>query len=243
MTTVAADLDAGILAIRAGKHENARAALLRVLEAEPHNELAWLWLSRAMPTLEQSLRCIEHLLSFSPRNAQALEALDVLKVRLLLEESAVLRAAPSTPSTPQRRYLLGEALVEARIITPHQLQTALNEQAKLAARKRPLRLGEVLLRLKLVQPEQLAAAVAAQMDNAASTANADSLGQLGAFLIRQGLLTRAQLHQGLVRQAAMQRQGKPILLGEVLVRCGYIERDQLSQALGVWQQQYEDQFI
>lgn len=242
MNTIAADLDTGILAVRAGKHDEARAALMRVLQAEPHNEAAWLWISRAMPTLEQSLRCIEHLLSFSPGNPQAREAFDVLKVRLLLEEAAMM-PPPPTPSTPQRRYLLGEALVEARIITPKQLQTALDEQARLAARKRPLRLGDVLLRMKLVQPEQLAAAVAAQMDNSANASSHDELGQLGAFLIREGLLTRAQLHQGLVRQAGLQRQGKPMLLGEVLVRCGYIGSDQLSQALRVWHQQYADQFV
>ena len=42
--TVAATLAQAIAAARAGRHDEARATLLKVLEADERNESAWLWL-------------------------------------------------------------------------------------------------------------------------------------------------------------------------------------------------------
>ncbi len=243
MTQIATDLQAGISAARAGKHEHARSSLLRVLKQEPRNETAWLWLSQVMPTLEQALRCIEHLLTINPQHRQAREARDVLNIRMILEEAAVTPTPVTPPSTPQRRYMLGEALVEARVITQAQLETALEEQAKYAQKHQPLRLGEILLRLKLVRPEQFEAAIAGQIETQPNAERAGATGQIGDFLMKEGLLTRPQLHQGLARQTELKRQGRKALLGDVLVECGYLERDQLNRALVEWQQQYDLAFI
>ncbi|HEX6291810.1 MAG TPA: hypothetical protein VFZ66_21675 [Herpetosiphonaceae bacterium] len=242
MDLATADLQAGIAATRAGDKEQARVCFIRVLKHDPRNEAAWLWLSHVMPTVEQALRCIDHLLTINPHHKQAQEARDVLNIRLLLEEAAVLRpqtAAPP-PSTPQRRYMLGEALVEARVITQQQLDAALKEQARLARKKKPLRLGEVLLRMKLVRPQQLEAAVATQIETLPTTEGVTM--QIGEYLVRRGLVTRAQLHQGLAQQADLKRKGHRVLLGDVLVRCGYLAREQLNHAVVEWQQQYNLSF-
>lgn len=243
MDSITPQLQSGIAAIRVGQYEQARTALIDVLKAEPRNETAWLWLSRAMPTLEQALRCIEHLLTISPHNTHALEAREVLQVRLVLEEAAVVQTDTTPLSTPQRRYLLGEALVEAGVLTESQLAAALKEQVRLAAKGKPMRLGEILLRLKYIRPEQLEGAVAAQVATLPTTSAPNAPGQIGAHLIRRGLLTPAQLHQGLAQQAALKRQGQPVLLGDVLVRCGYLSREQLNHAMLEWQQQYEMSFV
>jgi tetratricopeptide (TPR) repeat protein len=241
MDGATADLQAGIAATRAGNKEQARACFIRALKHEPTNETAWLWLSHVMPTVEQALRCIDHLLTINPHHKQALEARDVLNIRLLLEEAAVLRPqSPPPPSTPQRRYMLGEALVEARVLTQQQLAQALKEQQRLARKKKPLRLGEVLLRMKLVRPEQIEAAIAAQIETLPTTEGATIY--LGEYLVRRGLVTRAQLHQGLAQQNELKRKGQAMLLGDVLVRCGYLAREQLNHAIVEWQQHYNLSF-
>jgi tetratricopeptide (TPR) repeat protein len=229
-------------ATRAGDKEQARACFIRALKHDPTNETAWLWLSHVMPTVEQALRCIDHLLTINPHNKHAQEAHDVLHIRLLLEEAAVLRpqGPPPPPSTPQRRYMLGEALVEARIITPQQLASALKEQQRLVRKKKPLRLGEVLLRMKLVRPEQLEAAVATQIETLPNSEGVTL--QVGEYLVQRGLVTRAQLHQGLAQQAELKRKGHVVLLGDVLVQCGYLGREQLNHAMVEWQQQYNTNF-
>jgi len=239
MAEFPADLIAGISAAQAGDKEQSRTLLLRVLEANPHNELALLWLSSVMPTTEHALLCIEQLLGVNPEHAQALEAREVLRIRLMLEEAAVFQPVNQAPSTAQRRYLLGEALIEARIITQHQLDTALAEQARLARKRKPQRLGEILIRLKLVRKEQLEAALAAQIETMGGTAQEAHPRRLGDFLARRGLITRAQLHQGLAEQTQERRRGKAPLLGDVLVRCGYLQRDQLNRALLEWQNEYD----
>jgi tetratricopeptide (TPR) repeat protein len=241
MDVATAELQAGIAATRAGDKEQARNCFIRALKHDPRNEIAWLWLSHVMPTVEQALRCIDHLLTINPHNKQAQEARDVLNIRLLLEEAAVLRPqTPIPPSTPQRRYMLGEALVEARVLTQQQLEQALKEQQRLSRKKKPLRLGEVLLRMKLVRPEQLQAAVAVQVETLPSGDGVSV--QLGEYLVRRSMVTRAQLHQGLAQQAELRRKGQSVLLGDVLVRCGYLTREQLNRAIIDWQQQYNLSF-
>jgi tetratricopeptide (TPR) repeat protein len=242
MNTIDAELQAGLAASRSGDKEQARACYIRALKHDPGNQTAWLRLSSVMPTVEQALRCVEHLLTINPRHAQALEAREVLQVRLLLEEAAVVQTPAPPASTPQRRYLLGEALVEARVLTQQQLDAALVEQRRLAQKKKPMRLGEVLLRMKLVRPEQLEAAVASQIESMPSAPDAGVTGQLGDYLLRRNLVTRAQLLQGLAQQNELKRQGRPMLLGDVLVRCGYIQREQLNRALVEWQQHYDTCF-
>ena len=234
MDTITYHLQTGMAAVRNGNKDQARTHLLRVLASDPRNETAWLWLSGVMPTTEQALRCIEHLLSINPLHTRALEARDVLRVQLLLEEAGSTR---STPSTPQRRYLLGEALVEARVITQDQLDEALQRQAETMRSNKPLRLGDLLIKLKMITREQLDAALAAQIESMAPSSGEMQARHFGEFLIQQGLLTRAQLHQALAHQAELKRRGEVAPLGELLVRHGYLERLVLHHMLLEWHHQ------
>lgn len=235
MDVVSSNLQAGMTAVRLGNKAQARTHLLRVLASDPRNETAWLWLSGVMPTTEQALRCIEHLLTINPRHARAAEARDVLRVQLLLQEAT--SGAQSMPSTSHRRYLLGEALVEANVITPHQLAEALRRQAELTQHNKPMRLGELLVRLKVITHEQLLAALTAQLESTAPSPNGAQAARFGEFLVKQESITRAQLHQALAVQQELRRGGDASPLGEVLVKCGYLERLLLHHMLLEWHHQ------
>ncbi len=242
MDTQHDDLQAGIRAVRKGDRDRARQHLLRVLQADPQDQTAWLWMSRAMPTTERALRCIDHLLAINPRHRQALEEREVLQVRMMLEEASLQQARPENVSTPQHRYLLGEALVEARVLTDEQLRIALERQAELARAGRSLRLGQILLDLGFVTRRQLEAAIAAQLDRHDASPEDGTLGRIGTFLLRRGLVTRAQIHQGLARQQELQKNGRRVRLGEALVELGYISGDTLQAAMREWEREYESCF-
>jgi len=243
MNATSIDLRPGILAAQSGKHAPARAYFINVLKADPRNEMAWLWLSKVMPTTEEALRCVEHLLALNPQHAKAKEARELLRVRLIVEEASVLK--PSTPpsSTLRGRYLLGEALVEAGVLRSEQLKTALAEQAKRTAQGKPERLGEILLRLKMITQEQLEAALAAQAESAVFKATDDQLGRFGEFLVRRRLITIAQLQQAVVRQQALKRIGRSVRIGEVLVECGYLSSTDLNRVVLEWQDHYNAAFV
>jgi len=218
--------------------------LLRVLEADPANATAWLWLSSVLSTTEQALHCIEQVLRLNPTHARAREAREVLRLRLIVEEAAIFKEASrdtSPPSTRQRRLLLGELLVDVGPLTSQQLDQVLVEQAQLAHKaRRPVRLGDLLVRRKLIGRAQLEAVLAIQIEQAALPGQErwGSTIPIGEFLVQRGLVTRPQLAYGLKQQAALRQQGKPLLLGEILVRLGYLQRMHLHRAVLAWHQAY-----
>lgn len=70
-------LQRAIQAARAGKRMEARDLLLELVEVDPHNEMAWMWLSGLVDTLEDKIIACENVLTINPSNE---------KVRLYLTE-------------------------------------------------------------------------------------------------------------------------------------------------------------
>jgi tetratricopeptide (TPR) repeat protein len=70
-------LQRAIQAARAGKRAEARDLLLELVEVDPHNEMAWMWLSGLVDTLEDKIIACENVLTINPANE---------KVRLYLAE-------------------------------------------------------------------------------------------------------------------------------------------------------------
>jgi|GEM_PF-2330037 len=239
MDQLNADLQAGIAASRAGDTERASAYFTRVIEQDAGNASAWLGLSKLLPTAEQSLRCVEHVLYLHPNHPLAREEKAMLQMRLLVEESAVVASEAPIPSTPERRYLLGETLVAVGVLSMAQLHLALKEQARLEQEQQSERLGEILLRLRLIQPEQLEAALAGQIATLSTSIASRGPLLIGEFLVRHNFITREQLTQTLDQQAELKRQGESVLLGELLVLRGFLERSQLNHALLAWQHWYQ----
>jgi hypothetical protein len=68
---VGALLQRGIAAARSGRCVEARQMLEQVVEADPNNEMGWLWLSGLVATNSQKRICLEQVLRSNPRNGYA----------------------------------------------------------------------------------------------------------------------------------------------------------------------------
>ncbi len=75
-------LTEGIARAKAGEREPARELLLRVVERDERNALAWLWLSGVVESLEDRRVALENVLAIEPENALARAGLDWLDQHL-----------------------------------------------------------------------------------------------------------------------------------------------------------------
>ncbi len=71
----------GIAAARAGRRDEARELLMRVVEANESSEQGWIWLSGVVDTDEDRLICLENALTLNPDNVQAQAGLKWLRER------------------------------------------------------------------------------------------------------------------------------------------------------------------
>ena len=69
-------LHQAIAATRDGRRDDARALLLHLLEADPRNERAWLWLSGVVDDPEDVKICLENVLALNPSNPRARQGLE-----------------------------------------------------------------------------------------------------------------------------------------------------------------------
>jgi len=61
-------LQKAILAVRAGRKVEARDLLIMVVENDPRNEMAWMWLSGLVDSLEDQIIACENVLTINPAN-------------------------------------------------------------------------------------------------------------------------------------------------------------------------------
>jgi tetratricopeptide (TPR) repeat protein len=71
----------GIAATKAGRRDEARELLMRVIEVHERSEQAWLWLSGVVEADEERLICLENVLTLNPDNVQAKAGLKWLRGR------------------------------------------------------------------------------------------------------------------------------------------------------------------
>ena len=77
MTTA---LELAIIAIRSGRREEGRQLLNLLIQENPNNEMAWLWMSSVVNNDEQRARCLYHVLAIDPNNVVARKGLEVLGI-------------------------------------------------------------------------------------------------------------------------------------------------------------------
>ena len=73
-------LQAGITAVREGRHAEARALLKEALQTDAHSEQGWLWMSAAVETDDERRICLERVLAINPNNQTARAGLEKLSV-------------------------------------------------------------------------------------------------------------------------------------------------------------------
>lgn len=107
MSTVNELLQEGIRAAKGGQADKARQTLEQVIEQEPRNEMAWLWLSSVVETDEQCMACLENVLAINPDHQVAQRGLQVLRQKAVtikpLPEEVIAMPTPTAPavSRPQ----------------------------------------------------------------------------------------------------------------------------------------------
>lgn len=77
---MAASLELAITAIRSGRKEEGRQLLNLLIQQNPNNEHAWLWMSSVVNTDEQRARCLYHVLAINPDNEIARRGLKILGI-------------------------------------------------------------------------------------------------------------------------------------------------------------------
>lgn len=69
----------GIQAARQGNRTNARLLFQQVLDADKHNERAWLWMAHIADTYEERLRFLQTVLQINPHNQVARKQLERIR--------------------------------------------------------------------------------------------------------------------------------------------------------------------
>jgi hypothetical protein len=79
-TVMAASLELAISAIRSGRKEEGRQLLNLLIQQNPNDERAWLWMSSVVDVDEQRARCLYHVLAINPNSEIARRGLQVLGI-------------------------------------------------------------------------------------------------------------------------------------------------------------------
>lgn len=117
-------------------------------------------------------------------------------------------------------HFLGELLIQAKRITPEQLEYALQEQQRTGEK-----LGEVFVRLKLISEQELDGLLAFQQHQS-DPLRAVRL-RLGQLLVTTKKITHQQLQNALRKQQLLPHKK----IGELLVEEGYITHEEVSYGL------------
>ena len=146
--------------LEAGQNEAAQRGLAQVLQADPKHEQAWQALALIVPDMDQAIECLNRVLELNPHNRQALNYLGLAREMarrgaaqdpLPAPASAIGPPAGETDGLPR----LGTFLLDAKFITPSQLESALAAQLAAASAGMPQRLGEILVEQRAISAAQL----------------------------------------------------------------------------------------
>ncbi len=227
-----------------GNRDEAREVMRQSLLADAKYAPAWLWMSGLVPDIQKQRECLHRVLELEPNNPHAKKGLELLR----LQESAASVSADASLQydseihwEPAHARKLGEYLIEHGFITMPQLEQALVEQQRLRSSVQGGRvpLGDVLIRLGMLTPDMLAGVLVEQQRDKIDSGVGQSPEYLGEYLVSKGVINRDQLGRVLAEQTRQRRTGHNMLLGELLLRAGYVTSKTLEPVL---EQQREDVF-
>lgn len=100
-------LQRSVAAIKAGDKAEARRLLGRIIQQNPRDERAWLWMSGAVDTAKERLTCLNKVLDINPHNETAQRGLAALQ-----KNPPIAHAAPvETQPVPQPKPTLVQAVL------------------------------------------------------------------------------------------------------------------------------------
>ena len=102
-------LKQGIASLKAGRKAEACDLLMRVVEQDERNEMAWLWLSGAVDTDEDRHICLENVLAINPNNKSAQRGLEILQKQSAPVLDSTPGAPPPNPPSPPWQETPAEA--------------------------------------------------------------------------------------------------------------------------------------
>jgi hypothetical protein len=105
---MATSLELAITAIRSGRKEEGRQLLNLLIQQNPNDEMAWLWMSSVVNTDEQRARCLYHVLAINPESDIARRGLEVLGI--VVSDSRPVKIPRDSQPIPIQRT--GEPLPE-----------------------------------------------------------------------------------------------------------------------------------
>ncbi len=235
--------------IHAGKVEQARLLLRRLLTRYPEDDTAWLLLLSTTPPRREEIDILQGMLKHHPAHRFA----PALTTRLagLLEEQRILGVLEDVVPKPEPLRLppqmrLGDFLVNEGWLTRPQIDAALAEQGRLTALGVNARLGTALLMQGFLDVGELAVALGA--------VSAFELGALGEFLVKNRVLAPVEvaaalahqsLHAATLNQEYLDRRGgmtqrlglakrprqpqPPPRLGEMFVELGLLSAEEVER--------------
>jgi hypothetical protein len=177
----------------------ARTLLQHLITTFPAYDAPWLQLLALDPPLLEEIALLDGFLQHHPahRVARACQSqLQNRQLMLLLQEGA--GSPPAQPQTPPQALRIGEYLVQQQWVTQAQVDHALREQRHLREAGIEERLGTLLVMYGYLAPAQLAPALSATL--------VKGFGEFGDYLVRSGILSQAQVAEGLARQAVVRAE-------------------------------------
>jgi hypothetical protein len=214
-----------VLTAQRGDRESGYRLLRQVLLADPSYAPAWFWMSRLVDDAGRKRECLERALALDPGLKPARDALASLRAQ---EQDAARPRAAESGRAPQR---LGTYLVERGLINRQQLEMALVEQRAGRTWGKRAPLGDILISRGYLTPQALARALLLQQRDRLQ-ARGGRPERLGEYLIVGKLVTPEQLEAALAEQARLRQRGQFLVLGELLVRRGFLKPDTLERVLG-----------
>jgi hypothetical protein len=133
-------LELAISAIRSGRKEEGRQLLNLLIQQNPNNDKAWLWMSSVVETDEQRARCLYHVLAIDPNSELARRGLQTLGIVVsdsrpvkVPRDSQPIQIPKPTPAQPGTAMLNGPQAAESS----NPVYTPAEDPAKAVEERRP----------------------------------------------------------------------------------------------------------
>lgn len=88
------DLQPAITAIKAGDKATGKQLLIEIIRGNPKDEAAWLWMTQAVNTNQERLKCLQNVLKINPNNELAKKGLATVQQKKISQPPPKVEAQP-----------------------------------------------------------------------------------------------------------------------------------------------------